>query len=167
MHTERGRRPRSDFAGKDGKERGRSRWEPPASAGGATLQRRGKSRTSINRALAPASKTPRLKPEENSPTRAARFESRAPPHQCGGSHHAIWTSLPIYSPSEFRSSPTLLPHLFFPGLWTGKTKLEYRPNQDCDDLRFCSSNEPRHTALCVGGTALAESLVGSRQTRLS
>ena len=55
MHTERGRRPRSDFAGKDGKERGRSRWEPPASAGGATLQRRGKSRTSINRALAPVS----------------------------------------------------------------------------------------------------------------
>src|ERR1700689_1308908 len=36
---------------------------------GATLQRRGKIRTSINLALAPASKTPRLKPEENSPTR--------------------------------------------------------------------------------------------------
>ena len=31
-----------------------ARWEPPASAGGATRQRRGKSRTSINRALAPA-----------------------------------------------------------------------------------------------------------------
>src|SRR5271170_4236992 len=30
--------------------------------------------------------TPRLKPEENSPTRAARLESRAPPHECGGSH---------------------------------------------------------------------------------
>jgi hypothetical protein len=29
-----------------------SGWEPPASAGGSTLQRRGKSRTSINRALA-------------------------------------------------------------------------------------------------------------------
>src|ERR1700689_4571151 len=40
-----------------------ARWEPPASAGGATLQRRGKSPTSINRALAPASLgTPRLKP---------------------------------------------------------------------------------------------------------
>ena len=33
----------------------RTRWEPPALAGGATLQRRGKSRTWINRALAPAS----------------------------------------------------------------------------------------------------------------
>jgi hypothetical protein len=32
-----------------------ARWEPPASAGGATLQRRGKSPTSSNRALAPVS----------------------------------------------------------------------------------------------------------------
>ena len=43
--------------------------------------------------FSPGFKTPRLKPEGNSPTRAARLESRAPPHECGGSHHAIWTSL--------------------------------------------------------------------------
>jgi hypothetical protein len=94
-----------------------ARREPPASAGGATLQRRGKSRTPINRAFSPGfpgrchnvgsgllpasqetrtfftplatwenSETPRLKPEEISPTRAARLESRAPPHECGVSH---------------------------------------------------------------------------------
>src|ERR1700678_1546657 len=36
---------------------------------------------------------PRLKPEENSPARAARLESRAPPHECRGLPPPIWTSL--------------------------------------------------------------------------
>ena len=40
----------------------------------------------------------RLKPEENRPTRAARLESRAPPHECGGSHHRFWKSM-IVQPS--------------------------------------------------------------------
>src|ERR1700677_2673204 len=33
---------------------------------------------------------PRLKPEESSPTRTARLESRTPPHECGGSHHCLF-----------------------------------------------------------------------------
>jgi hypothetical protein len=40
-----------------------------------------------------ADQTPRLKPEESSPTRAAPLESRPSPHECRGSRHAIWTSL--------------------------------------------------------------------------
>jgi hypothetical protein len=40
-------------------------------------------------------KTPRLKPEERSPTRTARLESRAPLHECGGSHQPTWTSLTL------------------------------------------------------------------------
>ena len=34
--------------------------------------------------FSPGFKTPRLKPDENRPTRAARLKSRAPPHECGG-----------------------------------------------------------------------------------
>src|ERR1700733_10363825 len=41
-------------------------------------------------------KTPRLKPEENSPARAARLESRAPPHECGGSHHCPFSKPRFY-----------------------------------------------------------------------
>ena len=48
-----------------------------------------KNRNSIHRALAPASDPPRLKPEENSPTRAARLESRAPPHESGAPTNAF------------------------------------------------------------------------------
>jgi hypothetical protein len=70
-----------------------SRWEPPASAGGSDALASRKESHFDQSGFSPGFKTPRLKPEENSPTRAVRLESRAPPHECGGSHHAIWTSL--------------------------------------------------------------------------
>jgi hypothetical protein len=81
------------------------RWEPPASAGGSDAPASRKESTFINRALAPASRRrpPRLKPEENSSTRAARLQSRAPPHECGGSHQRfgqVWLSAPSTSSGQ-------------------------------------------------------------------
>jgi hypothetical protein len=52
--------------------------------------------------------------------------------------------------THFRSSPTLLPHLFFPELWTAKPSCNTVLTRTPMSLRFCSSNEPRHIVLCVG-----------------
>src|ERR1700691_1630671 len=67
------------------------RWAPPASASR-------KESHFDQSGFSPGFKTPRLKPEENGPTRAARLESRASPHKCGGSHHAISTGLTFSRP---------------------------------------------------------------------
>jgi hypothetical protein len=43
----------------------------------------------------------------------------------------------------------------------GKTELQYRPNQDSDDLRPCSSNEPRHIVLCVRARLSPNQIMGA------
>jgi hypothetical protein len=43
----------------------------------------------------------------------------------------------------------------------GKTELQYRPNQDSDDLRPCSSNEPRHIVLCARARLSPNQIMGA------
>ena len=73
------------------------RWEPPASAGGSDASASRKESHFDPSGFSPGLKTPRLKPEANSPTRAARLESRAPPHECGGSHPGPSVRAPCFS----------------------------------------------------------------------
>ena len=58
--------------------------------------------------------TPRLKPEENRSTRTARLESRAPPHECGGSHDPIWASLTSAVPSGLNLARAVLTQVLKP-----------------------------------------------------
>jgi hypothetical protein len=64
----------------------------------------------------------------------------------------LHAGLPVGSLQAVTISVVPLPffHIFFPATLDDKTGLQYRSNQDSDDLGFCSSNEPRHIVLCVG-----------------